>query len=70
MRGRRWVHPRTHEIVKFLPTNPPERHDIVLVDGVRCEVLRAKVRWPYFDEIGIRGRQWEIYGKGVKVKPA
>ena len=70
MRGRRWVHPATHEIFKFLPNSPPRRGDIVLVDGERCKVLRAKVRWPYSREVGERGRQWEIYGKGVKVGPA
>lgn len=44
-RGARWVHPATHQIFKFLPNNPPTRGEHVLVDGVRCLVLRVKVSW-------------------------
>lgn len=61
-RRSRWVRPDTHEVVKFLPSNPPSRGDIVLVDGERCRVLRSKVRWD--------GPRWEIYGRGIKVTPA
>lgn len=53
-----WVHPSTHEIFKFMPHNPPERGDTVLVDGVRHQVLRCPVRWD--------GRRWEMK-RGVRV---
>lgn len=57
----RWVHPDDHEIFKFLPRNPPERGDAVLVDGERHRVLRCPVEWD--------GRTWRMK-RGVKVKPA
>lgn len=57
----RWVHPDTNEICKFLPHNPPERGDRVLVDGERCRVLRCPVKWS--------GRTWRMSGRGVKVRP-
>jgi hypothetical protein len=57
----RWVNPNTHEIFKFLPNNPPERGDVVLVDGERCRVLRCPLQWD--------GRAWRMR-RGVKVKPA
>ena len=61
-RRSRWVRPDTHEIVKWVPSSPPSRGDIVLVDGERCRVLRCKVYWD--------DRRWTIYGRGVKVRPA
>lgn len=57
----RWVHPDQHEISKFLPANPPHRGESVLVDGVRCIVVRCPVRW--------RGRAWTMK-RGVKVREA
>jgi|SRR6185295_2120808 len=48
------VHPSTHEIVKAFPNNPPERGDIVLVEGERYRVKRVKVRW--------EGRTWHLVG--------
>lgn len=55
-----WAHPDTHEIFKFMPHNPPERGQRVLVDGERHEVVRCPVRWD--------GRRWEMK-RGVKVRP-
>lgn len=57
----RWVHPDTHEIFKFLPRNPPHRGEVVLVDDVRCEVLRCPVEW--------NGCEWTMK-RGVKVRVA
>ena len=57
----RWVRPDINRIVKFLPNNPPERGDVVLVDGERCRVLRCPVEWD--------DRTWRMVGRGVKVKP-
>jgi hypothetical protein len=57
----RWVHPDTHEIVKFLPNDPPERGDRVLVDGLRCRVLACPVEWD--------GLTWQMGNRGVKVTP-
>lgn len=62
MRRARWVRPDTHDVVKFSPSSPPRRGEYVLVDGVRCLVLRAKVRWD--------GARWKIQGKGLKVRTA
>lgn len=57
----RWVHPDSHRIVKFFPHNPPERGDVVLVDGERCRVLRCPLNW--------EGLTWSMTDHGVKVKP-
>jgi hypothetical protein len=59
-RNRRWIRADTHEIVKFFPTTPPEKGDVVLVDGERCRVVKVKVRW--------EGRTWHL--ERVKVEPA
>lgn len=40
-----WVHPHTHTISKFFPRNPPVKGDVVLVDGVRCRVVKCPVEW-------------------------
>lgn len=61
-RRARWVHPDSHEIFKFLPHNPPQRGDVVLVDNERCRVLRSRIKWD--------GREWRLVGRGVKVKPS
>lgn len=37
--------PPEHEVIKFWPTNPPSRGEIVLVDGMRSQVTRCKVQW-------------------------
>lgn len=58
-RDRRRVHPSTHRIVKFMPTNPPSKGDTVLVDGERCRVVKAKVGW--------EGRVWTI--RSMVVEP-
>lgn len=60
MSDARWVHPSTHEIGKFMPHNPPERGGRVLVDGVRCVVVRCPVKW--------EGRTWTMGPRGVKVR--
>lgn len=57
--GRR-VDPSECEIVKLLPTSPPLRGTVVLVDGVRCRVTRAKVTW--------EGRVWTV--RSLRVKEA
>jgi hypothetical protein len=44
-RSRRWVTPYGHRIVKFMPSWPPEKGDIVLVDMVRHRVVRVDVSW-------------------------
>jgi len=59
VRSRR-VDPLVQRVVKFWPNNPPRRGDIVLVDGERCRVTRAKVSWV--------GREWTLHK--LKVKPA
>jgi hypothetical protein len=59
-RRARWVHPDTHQIVKFLPSNPPHRGDTVLVDGERHRVLACPVKWD--------GSEWRMVGRGVKVR--
>ena len=56
-----WVDPNEVEVVKFLPHNPPERGDIVLVDGLRMRVLACPVEW--------NGRTWRMK-RGVKVELA
>jgi hypothetical protein len=60
-RRSRWVSPLTHEIVKFFPSEPPRRHGIVLVDGERSRVLRAKVSWD--------GPQWTLHRLKVRPEP-
>lgn len=49
--GRR-VFPDHQRVVKWLPSNPPRRGEVILVDGVRCRVTRCKVRW--------HGARWTI----------
>ncbi len=57
----RWVHPRDHRIIKFLPNDPPVRGDHVLVDGERCRVLRCPVTWS--------GLEWTMGEQGIQVAP-
>ncbi len=47
------------EVVKFLPHNPPMVGDVVLVDGERCRVSSATIKWD--------GPRWELLGLRVKV---
>jgi len=61
MLGRR-VDVSTREVVKFFPSNPPERGDIVLVEGVRCRVTYCRVKWD--------DRVWTIRSLRVKAAPA
>lgn len=61
----KWIDPTAHEIVKFLPSMPPDRGESVLVDGLRHRVVRAKVEWspgpdPYT-------RNWKL--RKLKVRP-
>jgi len=53
----------THEIVKFLPNNPPQRGQwpdgIVVVNDQRCRVVKCKVAWD--------GPHWTI--KSLWVRP-
>lgn len=58
-RGRR-VNPDRQEIVKLLPDSPPDKGDIVLVDGERCIVTYSHVRWD--------GPRWTI--RELRVKAA
>lgn len=59
MRSRR-VDPSVNRVVKFRPTSPPARGDIVIVDGERCRVTRARVSWD--------GPRWTI--RLLRVRPA
>jgi len=56
----RLVDPAETTIVKLMPTSPPLRGTIVLVDDVRCRVTRAKVTWD--------GPRWTI--RSLRVKEA
>lgn len=47
-------------VVKFFPTNPQRRGEVVLVNDERCRVTRCRVAWD--------GPTWTI--KLLKVKPA
>lgn len=58
-RSRR-VDPRTQRVVEFMPSNPPARGEVVLVDGVRSRVTRCKVAWI--------DRRWTI--RSLRVKEA
>lgn len=58
--------PSVQCIVKFWPHIPPERGDIVIVDGVRCRVTRAKVRYQNPDE----PCEWTLHKLYVKSAPA
>lgn len=53
------LHPALHRITKFMPHNPPERGDIVIVEGFegvrRCRVVRdPRITW--------EGRTWTLRG--------
>jgi hypothetical protein len=66
MRTRYLLHPKLHRISKFLPHNPPERGNIVLVEDFeglrRCRVARApKVEW--------EGSRWTLRSP-IHVVPA
>jgi hypothetical protein len=63
------VMPGTHEVFKFFPNNPPVRGDIVLVDGVRCRVVRSKIRWDDQPEPDGR-RRWTILKLRVRLADA
>lgn len=56
------VDPTVQRVVKFLPTAPPRRGEAILVDGVRCEVTRAVVRWR---EPGV----WELRRLRARLAP-
>lgn len=56
----RWVKIGEQEVFKFFPNEPPHRGSIVVVDGERCRVTRAKVTWD--------GPRWTLHR--LKVKPA
>jgi hypothetical protein len=60
LRRSRAVDPSRQEVFKFLPSSPPEKHEIVLVDRVRCRVTRCRVAWD--------GPRWTI--RSLRVKPA
>lgn len=61
-RTRYLVHPLVHRISKFLPRNPPERHDRVYVDDLGpCRVVRdPKLTWD--------GLTWTLCGP-ILVEP-
>jgi hypothetical protein len=56
------VDPSVQRVVKFLPNSPPQRGDVVIVDGERCRVRRAKIAWD--------GPRWTIKKLYVKAEPA
>ena len=41
----RLVDPCEQRVVKFWPSRPPYRGEVVLVDGARCRVLLRVGRW-------------------------
>lgn len=45
MRGAFDVEFGCDRVVKFFPSNPPEKGDVVLVNDERCQVVRARVSW-------------------------
>lgn len=55
----RWVDLGREEVHKFIPSSPPYRGDVVLVDDERCRVVKAVVDW--------QGRQWTV--RRLKVRP-
>lgn len=57
-RGRR-VDVTKQRVVKFLPSDPPERGDWVTVDGERCVVTYCKITW--------EGLEWTLHE--LRVKP-
>lgn len=44
--------PSEHRVVKFFPSEPPRRGEIVLIDGERCKVTSVRVTW--------EGPRWKI----------
>jgi len=47
------------EVVKFWPNNPPPHvGEIVLIDGERCRVASATIKWD--------GPRWTLLGLRVK----
>lgn len=56
--GIRKVDPSIQRVVKFFPSIPPVRGDVVLVDDERCRVTRCKVAWD--------GPRWTIRSLYVK----
>jgi hypothetical protein len=48
-----------NKVVKFWPSLPPYRGDVVLVNGARGKVKRAKVKW--------NENRWTIYRLVVKL---
>jgi hypothetical protein len=49
------------EVVKLLPNDPPDRGDLVLVDGERCRVTYSRVTWS--------GRRWTLHELRVEDAP-
>jgi hypothetical protein len=65
--GRRVVDLNASKVVKFFPALPPDFGEIVLVDGVRCQVSWIRVKW---DKEQVDGtRKWTIKRLVVKSKP-
>lgn len=57
IRGRK-VDLRNEEVGKIIPSSPPYRGEIVLVDGARSRVTSATVKWD--------GLNWTLLGLRVK----
>lgn len=63
------VDPARQEVVKFLPNWPPFRGETVLVDGDRCTVTRARVRWREPGVWEIRKLRVRRIGRGAPAGP-
>jgi hypothetical protein len=53
------VAPSRQRVVKFFPNNPPERGEVILVDGQRMRVTSCRVTW--------QDRTWTL--RRLRAKP-
>jgi hypothetical protein len=60
MPGTRVVDFSVNEVVKTIPSLPPQRGETILVDGIRSTVAKIKVAWD--------GPHWTIHRLVVKDK--
>ena len=57
-RKKYWVYPHSDRIVKLFPSEPPQKGDTILVNDVRCRVVKSIVKW--------NGPRWTFYKAKVK----
>ena len=55
------IDPTQREVVKFVPDSPPRVGGVILVDGKRHRVTRAKVSWD--------GPRWTLHDLRAKPDP-